>query len=131
MTVRIRGLPASFGISKPIAGRMTTAFAGTPSFTAASQSRTVGPSTGPPHHSLSARAAANHKPVVNPSAVAQGPSTTPSPRSSCAAGSTNRRGLLGGTDKELCEGEVLLQVEREGEPRGDPQVHRQVFEELL
>ena len=25
--------------------------------------------------------------------------------------------LLGGTDKELCEGEVLLQVERDGEPR--------------
>ena len=30
MTIRIRGLPASFGISKPIAGRVTTAFAGTP-----------------------------------------------------------------------------------------------------
>ena len=74
MTVRIRGLPASFGISKPIAGRMTTAFAGTPSFTARSQSRTVGPSTAP-RTTLSARADANHKPVVNvhASAVAQGP----------------------------------------------------------
>ena len=77
---RIRGLPASFGISKPIAERMTTAFAETPSITAASQSRTVGPSTAP-RTTLSARAAANHKPVVNPSAVA-----APLPRSSCAAG---------------------------------------------
>ena len=58
---------------------------GNPSFTAASQSRIVGPSTAP-STTLSARAAANHNPVVNPSAVAQGPSTTPSPRSSCAAG---------------------------------------------
>ena len=54
MAIRIRELPAFFGISKPIAWRMTTAFAGTPSFTAASQSRTVEPST--------AVAAANHKP---------------------------------------------------------------------
>ena len=38
--------------------------------------------------------------------------------------------LLGGTDKELCEGEVLVQVGRAGEPRGDPQVRRQVIEEL-
>ena len=113
MAIRIRGLPASFGISKTTAGRMTTAFAGTPSF-AASQSRTVGPSTSP-HTTLSARAAANHKPVVNPSAVAQGPSTVPSPRSPCAAGGTNRS-----------LGEVLLQVERGGEPRRDPQVRRQV-----
>ena len=30
MTIRIRGLPAPFGISKPIAERVTTAFAGTP-----------------------------------------------------------------------------------------------------
>ena len=68
---------------------LETAFAGTPSFTAASQSRTVGPSTAP-RTTLSAGAAANLKPVVNPSAVAQGPSTTPSPRPSCAAGGTNR-----------------------------------------
>ena len=39
--------------------------------------------------------------------------------------------LLGGTDKELREGEVLLQIERDGEPCGDPQVRRQVIEELL
>ena len=32
---------------------------------------------------------------------------------------------------ELCEGEVLFQEERGGEPRGDPQVRRQVIEELL
>ena len=84
-------------------------------------------------HHLSARAAANRKPVVHPSAVAQGPSTTPSPRSSCAAGGggTNGVRLLGRTDKELCEGEVLLQVERDGEQRGGPQVPRQVIEELL
>ena len=47
ITIRIREQPAFFGISKPIAWRMTTAFAGTPSFTAASQSRTVWPSTAP------------------------------------------------------------------------------------
>ena len=45
---------------------------GNPSFTAASQSRIVGPSTAP-STTLSVRAAANHNPVVNPSAVAQGP----------------------------------------------------------
>ena len=74
-----------------IAGRMTIAFAGTPSFTSASQSRTVGPSTAP-RTTHSAFSAANDKPVVNTSAVAQGPSTTPSPRSSCAAAGTNRCG---------------------------------------
>ena len=130
MTIRTRGLPASFGISKTNAGRMTTAFAGTPSLTAASQSRT-GPSTAP-RTTLSAHAAANHKPVVSPSAVAQVPSTTHS-----LALVVLRRGgyqpvrLLGGTDKELCEGEVTLRVKRDGEPRGDQQVHRQVIEELL
>ena len=132
MTIRIRELPASFAISKPIAGRMTTAFAGTPSFTAASQSRTVATA---PRTTLSARAAANHKPVVNPSVVAQGL------KHHSLAQVVLRRGggeegyqtvrLLGGTDKELCEGEVLLQVERSGEPRSDPQVRRQVIEELL
>ena len=39
--------------------------------------------------------------------------------------------LLGGTSKELSEGEVLLQVDRYGEPFGDPQVPRQLIEELL
>ena len=77
MTIRIRGLPASFGISKPIAGRMTTAV----------HDREPVPQSGAAHRSnISARAAANHKSVVKPSAVAQAPSTTPSPRSSCAAG---------------------------------------------
>ena len=57
---------------------------GTPSFTGPSQSRTATCTI------LSARAAASHKPVVNPSAVAQGPSTTPSPRSSGAAEGTKR-----------------------------------------
>ena len=39
--------------------------------------------------------------------------------------------LLGGTSKELCEGEVLLQVERDGEPSGNLHVRRQVTDELL
>ena len=39
--------------------------------------------------------------------------------------------LLGSTDKELCEGQVLLQVDRDREHRGDPQVRREVMEELL
>ena len=76
-------------------------------------------------HNLSARAAANHKPVVNPSAVAQGPSTTPSFRSSCAAGGTNRCVWWATRTRR----EVLLQVERDGERRGGPR--RQVIEELL
>ena len=38
--------------------------------------------------------------------------------------------VLGGTNKGLCVGEVL-QVERDGETRGDPQVRRQVIDELL
>ena len=42
-----------------------------------------------------------------------------------------RSHVSAGTDKELCEGDVLLQVERDSEPRGDPQVRRQVIEELL
>ena len=118
MTIRIRGLPASFGISKLIAGLMTIAFAGTPSFPAASQSRIVGPCT----------TLANHKPVVNPSAVAQGHSTTQVVLC-CEEYQLVR--LLGGTNKELCDGEVLLRAERDGEPRDDPQVRRQIIDELL
>ena len=74
MTIRIRGLPASFGISKPIAGRMTTAFAGTRRSRPRASPTQKEPSTAP-RTTLSPRTAANHKPVVNPSAVAQGPST--------------------------------------------------------
>ena len=87
MTIKIRGLPASFGISKPIAGRMTTAFVGSEYYSVVQVEMRCG----------------RCQPVR----------------------------LLGGTDLELCEGEVLLQVERDGEPRGDPQVRRQVIEELL
>ena len=78
MTIKIRGLPASFGISKPIAGRTTTAFAGDPT---RGQSRTVGPSTAP-----------------RTSAVAQGSSTAPSQVVLRRAGSQPAH-LLGGTDK--------------------------------
>ena len=39
--------------------------------------------------------------------------------------------LLCGVNKELYEGEVLPEVGRDGEPRGDPQVRRQVIEEVL
>ena len=60
-TIRSRGLPAPFGISKPIAGGMTTAFAGDPRRSRpASQFRTVAPSTAP-RTTLSARAAANQQ----------------------------------------------------------------------
>ena len=76
MTIRIRGLPALFGFSKPIAGGMTTAFAGTPLFTAASQSRTVGPSTAP-RTTLSVQAADNHKPVITPALWHKGPAPLP------------------------------------------------------
>ena len=61
MTIRIRGLLTSSGMSKPIDGRTTTAFAETPSCTAASQSRTVG-SFNAPCTALSARAAARREP---------------------------------------------------------------------
>ena len=121
---RIRGLRASFGISKPIAGRMMTAFAGTPSFTAASQSRTVGPSTAP-HTTLSARAAANHKPVVNPSAVA-----APLPRSSCAAGGANRRVSWAVRTRSCVREKCSFKSKRMVNPLV-PQVRRQVIEELL
>ena len=91
---------------------MTTTFAGTrrsrPRASPAQWGRPTAPRT-----TLSARAAANHKPVMNPQRPwHKGPSTT---------GYQPVR-LLGGTDKELCEGEVLLQVVRDGEPRGGPQV---------
>ena len=63
MTIRTRGPPASFGISKPVAGRMTTAFAGDPVV----HGREPVPHSRAVHRStLSARAAANHKPVPAP-----------------------------------------------------------------
>ena len=39
--------------------------------------------------------------------------------------------LLGGSKKELREGEVLLQVERDSESRGNLLVRHQVIDELL
>ena len=117
----------SFGISKPVAGRMTTALVGTPSFTAPSQSRTVGPSTAPPSQR-------GLPPTTTPSRTPTPwhKRPVPLPRQVVLhrAGSQPVR-LLGGTDKELCEGEVLLQIERDFEPCSDPQVRRQVIEELL
>ena len=100
MTVRIRGLPAR---NRSLA--MTTAFAGTPSFTRASPAQLGRPSLHAPP--LSARAAANHKPVVHPSAVAQGPSTTPSPRSSCAAGGGQPVRLLAADRRARVQVELL------------------------
>ena len=120
-----------FGISKPIAGRMTTAFAGTPSFTAGSQSRTVEPSTAP-RTTLSARAAANHKPVVHPQrrgTKAQVP--LPRPSRPAPRGGTNRWVCWAVRTGSFVEEKCSLQVERGGEPRGDPQVRRQFIEELL
>ena len=83
-----------------------------------------------PSFTAASHPAAAHKPVVNPSTVARRPSATPSPVA-LRRGRYQPVRLLGGTGKELCEGEVLFQVERGGEHRGDPQVHRWDIEELL
>ena len=129
MTIRIRRLPASFGISKPIARRTTIPFAGTrrsrrrasPVQWALNRSCTA----------LSARAAANHRPVVNPSAVAQGPAPLPRRGRPAPRGGTNWCVCWAVQTRSCVKKKWLLQVERDGEPRGNPQVRRQVIDELL
>ena len=118
MTIRIRGLPASFGISKrgdPVVhGREPVPHSGA-----------VRLST---HHPLGTgcrQAQARRQPQRRGTRAQHHPLSQVVLR---RAGSQPVR-LLGGTDKELCEGEVLLRVERDSEPRGDPQVRRQVIEE--
>ena len=103
--------------SKPIAGRTTPSFAGTPSFTAASKSRTVGSFTAPCTVLSAAQA---HREPQRFGTRAQHHSL---------AQVVLRR--LRYQTVRLCEGEVLLDVERDCEPCGDPQVRRQVIEELL
>ena len=89
MTIRIRGLPASFGISKPIRRAHDDRVRGDPVV----HGREPVPYSGAVHRSTHHRLGTScRQPQARrePSAVAQGPSTTLSPRSSCAAGGTNR-----------------------------------------
>ena len=106
MAIKIRGLIAPFGIWKPIARSMTTALVGTLSFTAASQSRTVGPRHG----------CRQPQARREPSAVAQG-------TNQCVCWEVRTRSCA----NQKCS----FKSKSDGEPRGDPQVRRQVIEELL
>ena len=120
MTIRIRGLPASFGISKR-GDRVPSGREPVP------HSGAVRLST---HHPLSTGC---RQPQARREPQRRGtkdPVPLPRPGRLAPRGGTNRCVCWAVRTRSFVE-EVLLQVERDGEPRGGPQVRRQVIEELL